>query len=207
MPAKFKKNRQSEKNHKRANNADGSFRVIAGKHRSRRLSFPSVEGLRPTTDRVKETVFNWLSHEVPGAQVLDLFAGSGALGFEALSRDADRVVFVELDKQAQAYLKQNVALLNETAEVLAGDALSFLNGHQGKAFDLIFIDPPFRKELAQQVIDTIVSTRACAERGLIYLETEQELNSLNIPNHWSELKSKTAGQVSYRLFRNQAESE
>jgi len=194
MPAKPKKNRKPEKN------KEGSFRIIGGEHGSRRLSFPEAEGLRPTTDRVKETVFNWLRNEIPGAKVLDLFAGSGALGFEAASRGASEVQFVELNKQAVRYLQSNCDLLKLDAAVSNTDALSYLQQSAEFSFDLIFIDPPFRKGLVDEVLQTIIDRKLLRPNGLVYLETEAELAQLQLGLKWRELKAKTAGQVSYRLF-------
>jgi len=194
MPAKPKKNRKPEKN------KEGSFRIIGGEHGSRRLSFPEAEGLRPTTDRVKETVFNWLRNEIPGAKVLDLFAGSGALGFEAASRGASEVQFVELNKQAVRYLQSNCDRLKLDAAVSNTDALSYLQQSAEFSFDLIFIDPPFRKGLVDEVLQTIIDRKLLRPNGLVYLETEAELAQLQLGLKWRELKAKTAGQVSYRLF-------
>lgn len=194
MPAKPKKNRKPEKN------KEGSFRIIGGEHGSRRLSFPEAEGLRPTTDRVKETVFNWLRNEIPGATVLDLFAGSGALGFEAASRGASNVQFVELNSTAASYLQSNCARLKLDATVARTDALSYLQQSAESSFDLIFIDPPFRKGLVDEVLQTIKDKRLLKPNGLVYLETEAELAQLQLGSAWRELKAKKAGQVSYRLF-------
>ena len=198
MPARAKKNRKPEKK------SEGSFRIIAGEYRSRRLSFPEVEGLRPTTDRVRETVFNWMRHEVIGAKVLDLFAGSGALGFEAASRGAKHVQFIEKNAQAFRYLEQNKALLNVPASVSHVDALSFLETYSGKPLDIVLIDPPFRKDLVNQVLELLDNRQVLAPDGLVYIETEAELSQLDIPSAWQELKSKKAGQVIYRLYEIKA---
>lgn len=194
MPARVKKNSKAEKNQ------NGSFRIIGGSHRSRRLSFPAVEGLRPTTDRVRETLFNWLQNDIPGARILDLFAGSGALGFESASRGASEVTFVELNSLAQRALQENASVLNVAVNLVRTDALAFLDAPLPAPFDIVFIDPPFRKDLVQQVVDGLTSRGFLKPGSLIYLETEAELCLLAIPESWTELKSKKAGQVSYRLF-------
>lgn len=197
MPGRVKKNSKLQKNQ------EGSFRIIGGDHRSRRLSFPDVEGLRPTTDRVRETVFNWLQHNIPGARVLDLFAGSGALGFEAASRGAAHVQFVELSPAAYRALSDNSKLLNLEAEIAHDNALSFLKkqGASSSGFDIVFLDPPFRKDLLADVLSLLESSALLNPDALVYIETESELAALPIPPSWQELKSKKAGQVSYRLFR------
>ena len=197
MPGRVKKNRKLQKKQ------DGSFRIIGGEHRSRRLCFPDVEGLRPTTDRVRETVFNWLQNELPGARILDLFAGSGALGFEAASRGAGQVQFVELNPTACRALNQNCQLLGLNAELANDDAVSFLKKQNAKSsgFDIVFLDPPFRKGLLDEVLGLLQSSALLNTHALIYIETESELAALSIPPSWQELKAKQAGQVSYRLFR------
>jgi len=197
MPPRAKKNSKPQKN------KDGQFRIIGGEHGSRKLSFPDVEGLRPTTDRVRETVFNWLQHDLPGARVLDLFAGSGALGFEAASRGAGFVQFIELNAKAVSALRSNCALLGVAAEVEANDALRFIdqfNSELVKPFDLVFIDPPFRKDIVDKVLPALQQNGLLKAGAKVYLETETELNTVAIPAAWKELKSKTAGQVRYCLF-------
>lgn len=201
MPGRVKKNRKQQKNQ------EGSFRIIGGEHRSRRLNFPELDGLRPTTDRVRETVFNWLQNYIPGARVLDLFAGSGALGFEAASRGAKEVQFVELSPVAYRALCRNTEALNLPAKIVNDDALSYVKGLESDAhsFDIIFLDPPFRKGLLADVLTALESSTVLAPDCLIYIETESELtasgSSSGIPSSWIELKAKKAGQVSYRLFR------
>lgn len=155
--------------------SSGQLRIIGGQWRRRRLPFASVPGLRPTPDRVRETLFNWLQMRVPGARCLDLFAGSGALGFEALSREAREVVLVEKHSAAFAQLQANVATLNaEGAELIQTDALAYLKRFP-QPFDVIFLDPPFRKGLVGQVMDGIVAGKCLKSDGMIYLEYEAEL--------------------------------
>ena len=200
MPGRVKKNRKPQKNQQ------GSFRIIGGEHRSRRLCFPDVEGLRPTTDRVRETVFNWLQNVIAGARVLDLFSGSGSLGFEAASRGAGEVQFVELNPAAYKSLCQNKELLGVNANIANEDALGFLQKQteDSKGFDIVFLDPPFRLGLMADVLSLLDRSNVLAPDALVYMETEAELNSLVVPASWQELKAKKAGQVSYRLFQTSA---
>ncbi|QSX37129.1 16S rRNA (guanine(966)-N(2))-methyltransferase RsmD [Shewanella sedimentimangrovi] len=180
----------------------GQVRIIGGQWRSRKLPIQDLEGLRPTTDRVRETLFNWLMGELTGARVLDCFGGSGALALEALSRYAAYARIFELQNGAAQQLKTNLASLKCTqAEVFQGDTLQWLARGTDQGFDIIFIDPPFRKGLAQQCLDALVTHGWLNPGALIYLETESELGAPAVPPHWQELKHKQAGQVSYRLYR------
>lgn len=199
MTACMKRNRSPQKNSPAQKNR-GAFRIIGGQHRSRKLEFIEVEGLRPTTDRVRETVFNWLAHHVAGASVLDLFAGSGALGFEALSRGAEQVCMIELDKTAADMLAENARLLNATVTIVQANALDWLDRPGTDTYDLVFIDPPFRKGLATQVLNKLRHDVRLKPRSLVYLETEQEWQSEGSLQGWQILKEKTAGQVCYRLL-------
>ena len=191
----------------------GSYRIIGGLWRSRRLNFPVIEGLRPTTDRVRETVFNWVSSEIHGAHVLDVFSGSGALGLEALSRGATKLAAIEKNKQAAVALQSNIDLLMQNsksesvAKVIQVNALSYLkalksNGSPvSESYDLIFLDPPFRKGLLEEVILLLDGHPMVKEDALIYIEREKDMASLTLPESWSLLKDKVAGQVVYQLFR------
>jgi len=194
--SKLKK--QSDKNAK-----IGHIRIIAGQHRGRKLPVLIADGLRPTTDRVKETVFNWLMPYVQDANCLDCFAGSGGLGFEAMSRGAESLTLVELNKAAAQQLKDNKALLKiDNIQVVQQSALDFLQVNQ-QNFSLVFIDPPFRKGLAQQAAE-LLSVKGLDDDALIYVEMEAETNSQVMPSHWQLLKEKVAGQVVYRLYQNSA---
>ncbi|QOL26330.1 16S rRNA (guanine(966)-N(2))-methyltransferase RsmD [Thalassotalea sp. LPB0316] len=178
----------------------GSIRIIAGMHRGRKLPVLDAQGLRPTTDRVKETVFNWLMPYCRESDCLDCFAGAGSLGFEALSRGANSVVMCELDKSAAQQLTRNAKLLNaENVQVIQGDALTYLR-QPPQAKDIIFIDPPFRQGLAEKAINE-VDKGWLKPNGLVYLEVESELQLSNLPSSWCLLKEKVAGQVAYRLYQ------
>lgn len=176
-----------------------TLRIIGGEWRGRKLRFADGEGLRPTTDRVRETLFNWLQPIIAGARCLDLFSGSGALGLEALSRGAAEVVFVDTNPKAIAALKENLALLKaNNATVTRGDALAYLQG-DARPFDVVFLDPPFRKDLLQPALQQLSSGGWLAPGARIYLELESELGDPQLPEDWELLRSKHAGQVAYHL--------
>jgi 16S rRNA (guanine966-N2)-methyltransferase len=179
------------------------LRIIGGQWRSRFLPFPDVEGLRPTTDRVRETLFNWLQSIVHGATVLDVFAGSGALGFEALSRGAQHVTLIEKNALAAKQLNDNIQTLKTSdASVVQTDALHYLS-QQKEPFNLIFLDPPFSKDLLPKCIALIDDNHLLAENGWIYLESEQDLASLNLPASWALHREKKAGNVKLCLYQKQ----
>lgn len=182
-----------------AQRGENQLRIIGGEWRGRKLRFPDVEGLRPTTDRVRETLFNWLAPMIAGARCLDLFAGSGALGLEALSRGAAAVQFVDRDRRTVQSLRDNLALLKSgRGEVLQVDALTFLRG-EARPYDLIFLDPPFRQGLLQPCLEQLCQGGWLAEHGRIYIEVEQELGEPALPYGWEMVRRKQAGQVIYGL--------
>jgi 16S rRNA (guanine966-N2)-methyltransferase len=181
-------------------NNKGSIRIIAGLHRGRKLPVLVAEGLRPTTDRVKETVFNWLMPFIQDSICLDCFAGSGGLGFEALSRGASHVNFIELNKFAVQQLKENQQLLKaNNISVIQSDALSFIQNNTQK-FDVVFLDPPFRQNFIEQTA-ILLNEKSLADNALIYIEMESEQNNQKLPLNWKLLKEKIAGQVIYRLYQ------
>lgn len=191
-----------------ANNKAGSgqVRIIAGQWRSRKLPIHDLDGLRPTTDRVRETLFNWLANDIAHARVLDCFGGSGALALESLSRYASFAKIIELQRTAAMQLKANLDTLKcDNAEVINADTLVVLQNGCDQAFDVVFIDPPFRKGLAEKTIQLLDSKGWLNDGALIYVEIEAELTQMAIPASWQPLKDKTAGQVSYRLYQYQAE--
>ncbi|GGO77790.1 ribosomal RNA small subunit methyltransferase D [Marinobacterium nitratireducens] len=189
---------------------EGELRIIAGEWRGRRLNFPALQGLRPTPDRVRETLFNWLQAYVPGARCLDLFAGSGALGLEALSRGALSATFVDNSPAVTRQLRDNLQRLNaRNAEVVEAAAMDWLLQRQTDLearYDLVFLDPPFRCDLLPLACELLESRNLLADQALIYIEAESELGLPRLPESWKELRSKTAGQVSYRLFIREGES-
>lgn len=178
----------------------GSIRIIAGLHRGRKLPVLMAEGLRPTTDRVKETVFNWLMPFIQDSNCLDCFAGSGGLGFEALSRGASHVSLVELNKAAVQQLRENQQLLKtDHVSIINSDAIHFIKGNTQK-FDVVFLDPPFRKGFIEQTT-LLLNENSLADNALIYIEMESEQNNQKLPLNWKLLKEKVAGQVIYRLYQ------
>ena len=184
---------------------DGVIRIISGQFRGRKLPVKDVQGLRPTTDRIKETVFNWLMQDTRDAKVLDCFAGSGGLGFEALSRFALSARFLEMDKLAANQLQTNIDTLKLTnAEVICTDSLLYLsNNTQQQQFNLVFIDPPFRQGLAQKCCDLLTENDWLSKNALIYVEVESEMPALQTPSNWLLIKEKAAGQVLSRLYELQ----
>ncbi len=187
-----------------------SVRIIGGGWRGRRVNFPDLPGLRPTPDRVRETLYNWLQHAIVGTRCLDLFAGSGALGLEALSRGATGVVFVEQAQAAARGLVAELARLGGTpkARVVEMGASRFLrtaaeaHGHPyGAPFDIVFMDPPFGQEALADYVPLLVSGGWVKPGGLVYLECEKSAGAPAVPAHWELLKSKSAGEVGYHLVR------
>ena len=185
--------------------AKGEVRIIAGLWRGRKLPVLNAEGLRPTGDRVKETLFNWLMPYIHQAECLDGFAGSGSLGFEALSRQAKKVTFLELDKTVANQLKKNLQTLKcsaEQADVINQSSLDFLKQIQNQPhFDVVFLDPPFHFGLAEQAISLLAESNWLRPNALIYVETEKD-KPLITPENWTLLKEKNTGMVSYRLYQN-----
>jgi 16S rRNA (guanine966-N2)-methyltransferase len=179
-----------------------SVRIIAGSWRGRRVSFPDLPGLRPTPDRVRETLFNWLQHSIVDARCLDLFAGSGALGAEALSRGAKSVVFVEQAQLAARGLTAELARLGGAAKsrVVEMGATRFLRT-PGDAFDVVFLDPPFGQNALLEYIPLLDAGGWVKPGGLVYLENEKSAGVPGLPSHWELLKSKSAGEVGYHLAR------
>ena len=182
----------------------GFIRLISGQWKGRKLPVREVEGLRPTTDRIKETLFNWLAAEVRDSRCLDLFAGSGSLGFEALSRYARHVTMVEMDKGAAQQLSKNLSTLqSQQATVIQRDALSWL-ADSAEPFDIIFLDPPFRRDLLDTVCQRLEQGGWLSDEALIYIEREREGAAPCLPANWRLLKDKQAGQVCYQLYQRES---
>lgn len=175
-----------------------TIRIIGGQYRGKKLSFPDIEGLRPTPDRVKETVFNWLMHRIRGARCLDAFAGSGSLGFEAYSRGAARVVLIEASPKAYANLKQIAdGFDSQKLCVIHSDISDYFKKHN-EFFDLIFLDPPFSKNYLPECVEFLTHSNLLVPAGLLYIESATK--PLLDPKYWSEKKSAQAGQVIYGLY-------
>ena len=197
------RNQRTKFNEKSRKPIKGGFiRLISGKWRGKKLPVKDIEGLRPTTDRTKETLFNWLMHDINDSNCLDCFSGSGSLAFEALSRFANKVTLLEKDKSVVKQLQENLVALEVTnAEVIATDSIQYLSQIATEQYNIVFIDPPFNKNLVQSCCDTLQQNNYLAEDALIYIEREVELNNLSLPASWTLLKEKSTGQVTYQLYR------
>jgi 16S rRNA (guanine966-N2)-methyltransferase len=180
----------------------GNIRIIAGRYRGRRIKVASRPGLRPTPDRVRETLFNWLGQWLDGQSCLDLFAGSGALGFEAASRGAARVVMLESDGAAFAALEAARAAIGmQAVQLVKGDAFDYLErGHE--RFDVVFLDPPFRQNALPAVLDGL--ERRLNHGARVYVEAPAPIEP---GARWRELRRSRAGQVSYQLFDWRADDQ
>jgi 16S rRNA (guanine966-N2)-methyltransferase len=188
----------------RAAGYPGRLRIIGGRWRGRRLPVPAAPGLRPTPDRVRETLFNWLAPHLEGSLCLDLFAGSGALCLEALSRGAARAILVEKAAHVTATLRRNIDTLQAAAEVRQQDAVAYLEGAV-EPVDILFLDPPFAAvDLIGHCADLVERRGWVKPGGFIYLEAPSRLKQLPLPPTWELLRSKVAGQVGYHLARRPA---
>lgn len=179
----------------------GACRIIGGKWRGRKIKFNDAEGLRPTTDRIRETVFNWLQPYVYQSRCLDCFAGSGVLGFEALSRGAADVLFLEKNSKTVNSIKDNIRLLAaNNAAVQYADTLDWLSSAPfNDSFDLVFLDPPFHAGLLTDCCTMLASSGCLAENAIIYIEHAAN-QTFELPEHWECLKQKRSGQVGYKLY-------
>lgn len=179
----------------------GQIRIIGGQWRGRKLSVAESQGLRPSTDRSRETLFNWLAPHLAGARCLDCYAGSGALGLEALSRHATQVTLLELQRTVVRQLAENITKLKaQHAQVIQCDTLQWLR-QPASAFDIIFIDPPFRQGLLEQTIKLLEDYHWLASGAFIYTESEVEQKQPTIPLTWQIYREKVTGQVVSRLYR------
>lgn len=184
----------------RPNQLQNRLRIIAGRWRGVPISFPEHSAIRPTPDRVRETIFNWLQPVVLNARCLDLFAGSGALGFEALSRGAAHVVFVDRDREITRHIEQSAAKLRASALTIAtADALEFLSG-DAQPFDVVFVDPPYAADIVRTVCERLAQGWL-APGAYVYVEASADAGLPKIPSTWSVHRSKRTGQVGYHLLR------
>lgn len=178
-----------------------SLRIIGGRWRGRKLEFPSVEGLRPTHDRIRETLFNWLMHDVVDANCLDLFAGSGALGFEALSRGAKHVTFVDSSSEVCHFLNDSARLLKTDAAHIVQKAYQDIDGTSlGRPFDIVFLDPPFGQAMLGGVVMWLERCNMLSEHAKIYVEVEKGALSTNMPDNWHCSRHKSTSTLDYYLF-------
>lgn len=186
------------------------LRIVGGRWRSRRIRFVDAEGLRPTPDRVRETLFNWLQFEIGGAVCLDAFAGSGALGLEALSRGAARVVMIEKQRAQFLLLQDAVRELDATdAQLVIGDALALLRQRPDwcpvEGFDGVFLDPPFHRELLPEICTLLQSQQLLKPGAFVYVESEQEWSQLGLPPAFELHRETRAGLVHACLARYRPE--
>ena len=178
----------------------GRLRIVAGNWRSRLLDIADVEGLRPTSERVRETLFNWLAPRIHAARCLDAYAGTGALGLEALSRGARSVDFVERSGVAAKQLRRNIAVLNaQGAVVIQATALDYLRETAVGPYDLVFLDPPFAADLLEETCRLLAQRHLLAENALVYLELPKKSDEVRLPDGWHVKKNKSAGNVRYML--------
>jgi 16S rRNA (guanine966-N2)-methyltransferase len=181
-------------------------RIVGGTHRGRKIAFPDAAGLRPTGDRIRETLFNWLAPVLPGSRCLDLFAGSGVLGIEAASRGAAEVVLVESAPRVASALRQTIdeLRLGERVRLVEAGALQWLATAAPVPFDVVFLDPPFAAGLMADAATALECGGWLAEGALVYLERAQAQGPWPVPAHWQVVRDKHAGQVSYGLARRDA---
>lgn len=193
---------------KKPNHAgSGQIRIIGGQWRGRKLPVPDSPGLRPTTDRVRETLFNWLAPYMVDARCLDCFSGSGALGLEALSRYAASATLLEMERHVAQQLQKNLATLKAgNARVVNTNTLAFL-AESGTPHDVVFIDPPFRKGMLEETLDLLERNGWLADEAMIYVESEVENALPVVPASWTLHREKVAGQVAYRLYHRDTQGE
>ena len=179
------------------------LRIIGGRWRGRKLQFPDRPGLRPTSDRVRETLFNWLQHEIQEARCLDLFAGAGALGIEALSRGAQHCDFIDLDPIAATSVEAHLQTLcaSKISSVSCSEAFSWLDNYAGPPWDIIFIDPPFNAGLITQTLLRLINHPALLDSSLVYVELARTDPFVLNAEQWEMLRQKQAGEVQFRLLQ------
>ena len=184
-----------------AHSGQGQLRIIGGQWRSRQFDFPMAHGLRPTPNRVRETLFNWLAPYVEGAKVLDLFAGSGALFLEALSRGASSALALDSNHSAITSLRQTLTTLKCTnGQLLQTNALLHLENQPATPYDLVFLDPPFGENLLEQACTLLEEKGWLAQHAWVYTESEAAPSSLALPGNWRLHREQKAGQVYYALW-------
>ena len=184
----------------------GRLRIVAGKWRSRLLPIADAEGLRPTSERVRETVFNWLAREVAGSHCLDVFAGTGALGFEALSRGAASATLLEISPEIAGVLESSARRLDATnVRIVCTDALTYLQQSADQTYDVVFLDPPFAEDLMEECCRLLHSNGWLTEHAAVYMEQGKGQATPALPPEWHVAKEKKAGNVKYVLARTSGE--
>ena len=190
---------------KPSSSGSGQIRIIGGQWRGRKLPVTDSPGLRPTTDRVRETLFNWLAPHMVDARCLDCFAGSGALGLESLSRYAAHATLLEMERAVAQQLQKNLATLKAAnGQVVNTNTLNYLN-QTGTPHDIVFVDPPFRKGLLDETLNLLEKNGWLADDALIYVESEVENGMPSVPASWYLHREKVAGQVAYRLYLRESQ--
>jgi len=185
----------------------GRLRIVAGKWRSRLLPVIDAPGLRPTSERIRETLFNWLSPTIEGASCLDLFAGTGALGIEALSRGAAHVVFIEKSAAAVAAIRKNLGDLEaDNAEVFHRDAFDYLTRSDATPFDVVFLDPPFESDALSDLCGLLQQYGWLKANATVYLEQDKDREKPRLPDGWVISHEKVAGKVGYSLVSTNNET-
>lgn len=174
--------------------SNSQVRIIGGQWKRRSLSFLAINDLRPTPDRVRETLFNWLQFDIQGTRCLDMFAGSGALGVEALSRGAAECIFFEKNPAQAKHLQQAISNFGQQPEVLIGDSLQLIRQQQ-QAFDIVFLDPPYSLNLWQAACQLLIEQKLIHQNSLIYIEADKDWAALALPDCWQYFKSTKAGSV------------
>lgn len=178
-----------------------TVRLIGGRWRGRKIRFPDGEGLRPTPARVRETLFNWLMQDVRDARVLDLFAGSGALAFEALSRGAGSAVMVDASSVVCAQLTRELAALSGAqAVVVRQDAAAWIAKPAATPFDIVFLDPPFHRQMLPGIVAALEKNAFLRDGSFVYIESETAPDFAWLPANWQLHRQQEAGQVCYSLF-------
>lgn len=187
-----------------------SIRIIGGDLRSRKIDFPTITGLRPTSDRVRETLFNWIQMDLAGNNCLDLFAGSGALGIESLSRGARAATFVENNQEAAKSIKENLGRLNlSDGLVICSDAHKWIDAQNPftTQYDVVFIDPPFSAGAIESTCQHLENSNLLNQSCKIYIESGTNPNEIAFPVSWRRLKEKKAGQVFFGLYIKEPKAE
>lgn len=191
---------------KSKNSQKRSLRIIGGRWRGRKLAIADADGLRPTGDRIRETLFNWLMPWLQESRCLDLFAGTGALGLEALSRGASHTTFIEKNPAVARQLQQHLTTLDcQQGHILTTDSLQWLEQTQAHAFDIVFVDPPFAENLWQPTLTYLDTMGHIDANTLIYIETPRDQHG-SVPDGWQMLKNKASGNVSYGLWQRRADA-
>ena len=187
---------------------ESSVRIIGGTWRRRKLLFPNESGLRPTGDRIRETLFNWLQPNIVDANCLDLFAGAGSLGLEAKSRGCASCTLIEKNKNAITCLRNTIESFGASVDLINDDVVDYLASTQfSKKFDIVFIDPPFNLNLHESVIQVLEEKHLLNVDAKIYVETDVNASELLVPKNWSQIRNQVAGQVRSMLYSRDANLE